>query len=328
MKRFFLLLTLILVPCLCYSQHYRKEIKSKEATYLHGKTGFALPDKIDGYKRFALYAFDRKKEGVGADYQSGSTKVSVYVYPASEGYEDRLRKEFLRALAEVPDYEEVEEQRFEVDCVSHHSGKYLIHGLMAKSVSGGKQSLISLYECGRWWMNFRITDSHEDARLDLIEEQFRNSLNPEILISSKPLGDQFDVYFHKTAFRDSLMLGCVMGDAYAKINWMVENLDPLEFQAGVPSIYLDYHIAGIDGSIKFAQEHPDMTSSPVSKEILAFLMAAKKEGYLEELIFDEKGGCISVPDSVSLDMDGYQEWLTDHPMIDGLFSGHSVISNQ
>ena len=328
MKRFLLLLTIILSPCLCYSQHYKKEIKSKEATYLHGKTGFALPDKIDGYKRFALYAFDRKKEGVGADYQSGSTKVSVYVYPASEGYEDRLRKEFLRALAEVPDYEEVEEQRFEVDCVSHHSGKYLIHGLMAKSVSGGRKSLISLYECGRWWMNFRITDSREDTRLDSIEAQFWNSLDPEILISSKPLGDMFNVYFPKTAFRDSLMLGCVMGDAYAKIDWMQENLDPLEFQAGVPSIYLDYHIAGVDGALKFAQEHPAMKSSSATRKMLDFLTAAKKDGYLEELLFDEKGGCLSVPDTVSLDMDGYQEWLIDHPLNADLFNCKAVISNE
>ena len=119
-----------------------------------------------------------------------------------------------------------------------------------------------------------------------------------------------------------------MGDAYAKINWMVENLDPLEFQAGVPSIYLDYHIAGVDGALKFAQEHPAMKSSSATRKMLDFLTAAKKDGYLEELLFDEKGGCLSVPDTVSLDMDGYQEWLTDHPMIDGLFSGHSVISNQ
>ena len=246
----------VLLPSFCYSQHYIKEIKSKDITYLHKDTGFGMPAEIGEYKREGVYAFDRKKQNIGANYRSGTTKVSVFTYPAYDGYEDRLRREFFNGLSGIMEAEGLEGQHFEVNCVSFKSGKYLIHGLSAQYTLNDNSSLLSLYECGHWWLKFRITDKKDSVNFQSIEEQLKNSLTPDILISSSPLNDKFDVYFQKTAFRDSLMLGCVMGEAYAKIDWMMENLDSLELQAGIPSLYLDYFIAGINGALEFAQKHP------------------------------------------------------------------------
>lgn len=94
MKRLIILFLLILIPCLCFSQQSIRKIKVKDDTYLHSQTGFAFPKGISVFNREDVYSFDRKKENVGANYFSGSTKVSVFVYPAYEGYEDRLRREF------------------------------------------------------------------------------------------------------------------------------------------------------------------------------------------------------------------------------------------
>lgn len=318
----------VLLPSFCYSQHHIKEIKSKDITYLHKDTGFGLPAEIGEYKREGIYAFDRKKNNIGANYKRGTTKVSVYTYPAYDGYEDRLRREFFNGLWEITETKGLEGQHFEVSCVSLNSGQYLIHGLSAEYTLDDNSSLLSLYECGHWWLKFRITDKNNGVNLALIEDQFKNALSPDILISSRPLNDKFDLYFQKTAFRDSLMLGCVMGEAYAKIDWMMDNLDSLELQAGVPSIYLDYYIAGIDGALEFAQKHPEFRSTDATKRMLDFYFAVKKDGYLEELIYEEKRGGISIPDSINLDMDGYHQWLIDHPLNEDLFYDHAIISKK
>lgn len=329
MKRATILFSLILIPCLCFSQDRIREIKVKDDTFIHRQTGFAFPKEISGFDREAVYAFDRKRENIGANYTSGSTKVSIYVYPAYDGYEDRLRREFFGALEGIATLEETEGKHFSVQCVSHQSGQYPIHGLLADFDHKGEASLVSLYECGHWWMKFRITGRNQQGTcLDSIEVRFRNTLTPERLISSKPLNDKFDIYFQRTAFRDSLMLGCVMGQAYAKVSWMIDNLDSLELQAGVPSLYLDYHLAGIDGALEFVQKHPELHPSPATRSMLDFIIAAKKEGYLEELLFEEKNGAVSMPDSLVLDLDGYHKWLMDHPYNGDLFRDHAIISNE
>ena len=329
MKRLTILFLFIFVPCVCFSQQRMRAIKVKEDTYIHSNTGFAFPKEISGFDREAVYAFDKKKENVGADYVSGSTKVSVFVYPADNGYEDRLRKEFFRSLEGILMSEDTEGQHFKVKCVSHQSGQRRIHGLLAAYDYMDQKSLVSLYECGHWWLKFRITDNdRQETCLDSIEVRFRNSLTPERLISSKPLADEFDINFRKTAFRDSLMLGCVMGQAYAKVNWMKENLDSLELQAGIPSLYLGYHLSGIDGALDFAQKHPEMSSSPATRSMLDFIVAAKKEGYLEELFYEEKRGGILIPDGLVLDLDGYHKWLTDHPFNGDLLYENALISNE
>ena len=329
MKRLIILFLLILVPCLCFSQQSIRKIKVKDDTYLHSQTGFAFPKEINVFNREDVYSFDRKKENVGANYLSGSTKVSVFIYPAYDGYEDRLRREFFRTLEEIRASENTEGKHFMVQCVSHQAGQYPIHGLLAEFDYKGQQSLVSLYECGHWWMKFRITDnSRQDTGLDSIEELFRTSLNSEVLISSKPLDNKFSIYFQRTAFRDSLMLGCVMGQAYAKVNWMKENLDSLELQAGIPSLYLGYHLSGIDGALEFVQKHPEMSSSSATKSMLDFIIEVKKEGYLEELFYDDSRGGILIPDGLVLDMDGYHKWLIDHPYNGDLLNDNAIISNK
>ena len=188
MKRLIILFLLILIPCLCFSQQSIRKIKVKDDTYHHSQTGFAFPKEVSDFDREDVYAFDRKKENVGANYLSGSTKVSVFVYPAYDGYEDRLRREFFRTLEEILASENNEGKHFLVQCVSHEAGQYPIHGLLAEFDYKGQKSLVSLYECGHWWMKFRITDNgRQDTSLDSVEEQFRTSLNSEVLISSKPL---------------------------------------------------------------------------------------------------------------------------------------------
>lgn len=329
MKRLIILFLLFLIPCLCFSQQSIRKIKVKDDTYLHSQTGFAFPKEINVFNREDVYSFDRKKENVGANYLSGSTKVSVFVYPAYDGYEDRLRREYFRTLEEILASENNEGKHFLVQCVSHQAGQYPIHGLLAEFDYKGQKSLVSLYECGHWWMKFRITDnSRQDTGLDSIEELFRTSLNSEVLISSKPLDNKFSIYFQRTAFRDSLMLGCVMGQAYAKVNWMNDNLDSLELQAGIPSLYLDYHLSGIDGALEFVQNHPEMSSSSATKSMLDFIIAVKKEGYLEELFYDDSRGGILIPDGLVLDMDGYHKWLIDHPYNGDLLNDNAIISNK
>lgn len=62
MKRATILFSLILIPCLCFSQDRIREIKVKDDTFIHRQTGFAFPKEISGFDREAVYAFATKRK--------------------------------------------------------------------------------------------------------------------------------------------------------------------------------------------------------------------------------------------------------------------------
>ena len=329
MKKLLLFSILAVLSCACYPQYYQKKIKCKNQDYVHGKTGLSFPVELEGLGRESIYAFDRKKDNVGANYEDGQLKVSVYVYPTGDGYEDRLRRSFVNCLAAVSASDHFAVQKFEMDYTSFHSGKHLIHGYRSVFRHRDKFSLLSLYECGQWWLKFRISSASSDAdKLIAAEEKLRTDFDAGAMIESAPLSNVFSLYFQKTAYCDSLMLGCVMGGAFAKTEWMRENVDSLELCAGIPSVYLEYYMAGFNGMLKFANEHPEFVPSAKTKKMVENLKAVAEAGYLREFIADNRT-VIAKSDSAILDMDGYYNWTKEHPMMnEELFFDHAIVSNK
>ena len=328
MKRLFLLAIVTLLSSTCYPQFYGKKIKCKNQDYVHKKTGVTFPVELDRFSRGSLYAFDRKKENIGINYSDDSLKTTVYVYPVQDGYEDRLRRSFLNCLMSIVVSEKSEGKGFEIEYTSFRSGNRRIHGYRSFFPYQGKKSLISLYECGHWWLKFRLTNEYfgEDS-LIAIEERMRAKVDAAKLIESNPLGHKVSIYFQKTAFRDSLMLGCVMGGAFEKAKWLDENIDSLEMEAGIPSVYLEYYEAGFNGMLKFADENPDLSSTPQTKAMIESLRAVANAGYLREFISHNRT-VTAQSDTVTLNMDGFYEWVSEHPMNDELFKDYAIVGNK
>lgn len=79
-----------------------KQLKVK-GTYVHSSTTTEFPESIGTYQRQGVYSFDKKKENIGSTYKSGETTLSIYLYPAGDGSEGRLRNQYLQALQDMAD---------------------------------------------------------------------------------------------------------------------------------------------------------------------------------------------------------------------------------
>ncbi|MCR5003174.1 MAG: hypothetical protein K5984_02285 [Bacteroidales bacterium] len=319
-----------LFPSLCYSQPYMKKIKVKEEIYVHSKTGFEFPKEIGSFNRGFVVAFDKGKENIGVTYDGGSTQATVYVSKSDFSYEDRLKDQFfekLRSIMYVWNTNPIDGLKVDISCISMPSGKYNLQGLSGKFAANDKQSLISMYECGHWMFQIRISDSNLETNLDSLEVQLRSAFNPECLVSSNPLGEKIQMNVQPAALADSLLTVSVMAQALAKIAWVQNNVDPVQLQAGIPSMNLEYQLYGIEGALAFALEDR-VSSSESTRAMIGYLKAVKKAGYLEEMLSERRNGCIIIPEGTVLDYDGYHKWAKDHPYNGNLLDGYAPLSNE
>lgn len=326
MKRLLTLLFVFIIPFCGYSQRYR-DIDCGEKTYTHPSTGFEFPYMLGNLKRTSVFVEDSLRGTTGAKYAAGSAKVSIIAQFNGAPYEDRLLHECRKTQKSILLSHNMQGIGFKIDHIQYKSGQYNIHGMTSEYELRRNKFFFSIYECGRWLLKIEVSNGGNGFGLGEIEAQIRGSLKPERLISSKPSKGIYEIYIQKTAYRDSVMLGCIMGEAYSKIKWLNDNVDSVEVQACIPSMYLGYQIAGIEGALKFEEEHPNYSSTPATISFLNYLKSLKKESFLEEFFTDTTMGGVIIPDSEVLDMDGYHNWLKSHPINRDLFFTHVVIGN-
>ena len=77
-----------------------RQLKVK-GTYVHSPTMTEFPENLGGYQRQSVYSFDKKKENISSTYKSGQTTLSVYLYPAGDGSEGRLRNQYSQAMQDM-----------------------------------------------------------------------------------------------------------------------------------------------------------------------------------------------------------------------------------
>ena len=82
-----------------------KKIKAK-GEYIHSQTMTIFPESFDSYQRKDIYSFDKKKTNIGVVYenQQNHTTISIYVYPAGDGHEGRLRKEYQKSMQSIANF--------------------------------------------------------------------------------------------------------------------------------------------------------------------------------------------------------------------------------
>lgn len=311
--------TLILIAltiCLSVKAQLKpRKIKSK-SDYTHSATGFNFPLRIEHFKRYEIYAFDRKKKNIAATYKSADLKTSftIYIYPAQEATEDRLRNEYLESMQSIANISDKGVHAHQID-VSYKNEDYKVNGFKADFKGLDKKSSLSIYECGEWFFKFRISsESLDTSRMLQTEQEILNIYKPTRLVKLSKLNPKADISFAKTAFIDSLMLGSAMGSAYKKIEWAFENVDSLERASGFPGLYLDMHIASLKEFVKFEEKHPDFGKTKPTEEYLAELNSIIDSGFLGEFIMEQFDMVMIVPESYEFDFEGYEQWKANNPI--------------
>jgi hypothetical protein len=315
MRKSILILIAFTISLSIQAQMNPKKIKSK-VDYTHAATGFIFPIAIDQYNRADIYTFDKNKQNVGITYKTSDFKtiVSIYLYPAGAGTEDRLRNEYLKSMQSVANISEngVHAEQY---AVSYKNGDYKINGFKANINDIDKKSSLNVFECGEWFFKIRITSEVLDTLgMKQTEQKILDLYEPTRLVKMSHLNPKADISFTKAAFVDSLMLGSAMGSAFMKLKWAMDNIDSLERASGFPGLYLDMHIASLKGFTEFEKKHPDFSKTKRTEEYLTELNSIIASGFLEEFIMEQFDMIMIVPDNLEFDFAGFDKWEIDNPI--------------
>lgn len=327
MKRYILVLIALTISVSIYAQMSPKKIRAKN-DYIHKATGFNFPLTIDEYNRADIYAFDKKKKNVGISYKTSDLKttVSIYLYPAEEATENRLRDEYIKSMQSVANISEngIHAEQF---AISYKNEDYKINGFKANIQNISNNSSLSVFECGEWFFKIRITSEILDTLgMKLTEQKILDFYKPTQLVKISHLNPKANIYFSKTAFADSILLGSAMGSAFKKLDWVLDNIDSLERASGFPGLYLEMHIASLKGFIEFEKEHPNFSKTKSTQQYLTELNSIIDNGFLEEFILEQFNMIMIIPENLHSDFEEYYKWKIENPISIDLNNKFYVIS--
>jgi len=305
---------LLLVCSLVASGQQRtkpKQIKV-QGNYFHTPTKTTFPERLFDYQLKSVYSYDKKNSDIGVNYEKGSegqkTTISIYIYPADDGAESRLRNEYLSALQSIAFY--TRNGLIATQSPVRYTGeKFICNGFKAiTKLQNNDLSELVLYECGTWFLKLRITSNNLDtAEFSTLEDEIMNTFDPSRLTALNPLNLKADIYIAKAAFSDSTLLGSTIAGATQKIDWAIENIDENERASGFPDLYLYMHIASLMEFVKF-DKGKNTSKSKSTQTYLDELNSIFNSGYIAEFIMKQFGMVMIVPENVIFDFEGFEDW--------------------
>jgi len=288
----------------------QKKIRAK-GNYTHLPTQFVFPTQIEDFQRANVYYYDKKKENVGVVYENNKTTVTIYVYPAGNGDENRLRNEYFTSLQSIANI-----TRSEIDITQHviqYKGDYVCNGVNAVVKDKHRYNSLTLYECGRWFLKIRITSDNLDSLyLREFEHNLLKQFEPSKLTALNPFNSQVDVRVAPGVVRsDSIFLGSVLGYTIEKIKWALDSIPENERASGFPSIHLGMHIAAIKAFLSYPKEKcQTCTATEETKQMLSELQEILDNGFLKEFILDRHNMLLNLGNYVisDEDLENYLKW--------------------
>lgn len=306
-------LFIILIGLNCQAQEYAKpkKIRFKDG-FSHKFSETTFPPTLEnGFELKDVYAFDKKKKNIGVVYEETaepSGKLTIYIYPAGDGTEDRLRSEYLKSMQSVANFTENGLGATQYP-VKYKGSKFDCNGFKAVFKSQNQEnSSLSVYECGTWFFKMRLTTKENDsAKLKTLEDFILEKFDPSHLTEQKRLNEKADIYFSKAAFQDSILLGSAMGSAFKKTEWVLENVPEREKASGFPGHYLDMQIAAFNEFVAFDKTH-NYKKSSFTLKYLNDLNALIDAGFLDECIMEQFSMLMIVSEEHEFDFDGFEKW--------------------
>lgn len=305
------LLTLLLffLFTIFFQQLYCQKTINVRGDYTHPHAKMVFPERLDVYPRIDIYAFDAGKTDIGVVYKDklNENEIIVYVYPAGEGYEGRLRTEYQKSLQSIAllSFRVYATQ----SAVRHQGEKYICNGFKAvmRDAKNTYNSL-TVYECGEWFLKVRVTSTRLDsAGVAELELNIYTLFDPTKLTEVSPLNVKAQVSFSKAAYRDSVLLGSAMLAAKEKINWASAHVPENERASGFPDLYLDMHVAALREFMQF-QYIGNFTMTNPTIKYLDDLQLISDAGFLAEFVMDQFGMILILPEKALANYEAYLDW--------------------
>jgi len=210
--------------------------------------------------------------------------------------------------------------------IRFEQGDFKINGFAAELKTTNELSRLGLYECGSWFLKYRITSNNLDSLgindlITKIEEWF----SPSLIASRGLLNPKADIHFVKAAFADSTLLYVTMGEAYKKLGWAMDNIDSLERRTGFPGLYLELYTTAIKERVELWKKC-EFSRNLSTDELMSQYDNLVNSGFVEEFVMDQFTMVLITPDELTLDMDGYSAWIHNNPLDIDLNRFYYIIS--
>jgi adenosine/AMP kinase len=323
-KTAFFILTIVFTLVLndCYAQTSGKVKRIKTGgDYTHKSTDVVFPKTVSKYLRTDIMTYDKKATTLDVVYQShtgfNKTSVSIKIYPAGDGYDVRLRNEYLKSMQEIASTNNSEKISASQYDVFYTKDEYFINGYTAEIKNNDKhqQLHLSVYECGQWFLRLQLeSDILKAEELSDLEQIFLDTINPVKIVINHNLNLNAVINILDAARIDSLLVGCAISYANAKADWAANKVDSLERICGFPDLYLDMHTDALNAFVKFSDNNKFSEVNIYTQNYIAELKSLINAGFLSEFILDQYQYVMIIPEDKDLDINGYTKWRLTNPI--------------
>lgn len=281
-KPFFLHLAVSLILVGIPLRAYPQRTLYAPGVYYHRHTGVAFPESFDSYTRKSIISFSNDDKNIGVNYLSrkGLT-ISVFVYPADAAFERRLRDHFIYCLRDLMIANQIGANEIKLNPFFYSRDGYRVPGLQGTVSTMNLKSVLRLYECGKYFLKFRISAVFEadTIALNKIASRLTDLFSPVDIVKAQPLLLGATVNVAPGLVNDSAAVKPVLTELMAKSAWIMEHVDSLERCAGFPSLYFEEQRTAITAmldTLKSAEYVKDVAY----KKHLECLQAIRASGFL------------------------------------------------
>jgi hypothetical protein len=283
--------------------------------FVHDSTTITFPLKYRQFTRTEISSFNETNTSIGVTYESTlggvNRTVTVYVYPGGKAYQDRLLSEYSESLGDIATVASKEVVATQHPLPYSKDG-YRVMGVTALLAGTSNTTLLTVFECGKWFLKLRATSSTWGTGiLDSLQTDFLDLFPPTDIVRRDPLRQEGKVFVAPAAFQDSVLLHASLLGAFKTMIWARNNVDTLERCAGFPSLYLAGHTEPILEMIKDWEESKKERSQSTD-EYFKSLKQIRDDGFINEFVMAQYKMILVPSDSLHLDFPRYEEWKQTH----------------
>ena len=288
-----------------------KLIKAK-GDFAHHATGTIFPEQIEGYPRKTIYSFTKQDDDIEVTFESPEkTSIAIKLYPAADGIEGRLRREYLKTLEGISGAKN-KAITFDQRPVRRVGTKYICNGFKAVSkFKTGEVNQLALYECGAWFLRISITSNGLDSSyIEALTEKILNKYDPTKFTELKPLNLKSDFIVAPALGNDRARAKYILKSGLQKLEWANNNVPENERASGFPDLYLNMHIA----AFKEFTECKDENFAPGNHiaKFISDINKVLKANYLPEFIMKHYSMVMIVPENMKFDFEGFAQWQKEY----------------
>lgn len=309
----FITILFSIVSCGVSNRLPKPKIINVNGDYIHYKTKLTFPEHIFNFNREDITSFDEKTENVGVTYSStdnnSTSNLTIYIYPAGSPTESRLTQQYFASLQSIAN---IHNNGIDItqSIIPYKKNNYAVQGLYAEINDKEVKTSLTLFECGKWFLKYRIsTNSKDENYMDTLRTKLLENFCPTEIVKIAPVEPRTIIHLAPAALKDSLFVSSILENIKSRLKWINNNVDTLERCSGFPNLYLESHSGPMKDMVMWYEENKEKYQRESWDN--EYILSTKKiidNGFLNEFLMDEYSMLLITPDNIHFQFEEYYKW--------------------